>query len=186
MYGSRLKILLDVDEVLRPIMSEVIKIYNKEHKTNIKFEDIKKWGLSNTFPLIDDDEHFFKFHSEQIFSQPDPYPFSPDIVYDLYRNHEVVIVSSQFDGLEDLTLDWLKKHDFKFHNIFFEKDKSLIKGDVMIDDGVHNLINSSCKYNICVDRPWNKDFEGIRARSLVSAYNYLVSIETNEFLKNGY
>lgn len=45
-------------------------------------------------------------------------------------------------------------------NIAITQDKSIIKGDIMIDDCVDNLINFG-GVRICYEQPWNKDFKEV-------------------------
>jgi 5'(3')-deoxyribonucleotidase len=179
-----LTLVVDIDEVLRRIIPEIIKIYNAEHKTKIIEEDIKEWYLHKTFPMIKNDEEFFRKHAHQIFLKAKPEVHAIDLLNELYSNNNIILASSQFTGLENLTDLWLEKNKIKFDDLIYTRDKSKIKGDIMIDDGVHNLISSSCTHTICMARPWNESFSGRRMNSFVSFYNFVKRVEN--YKKQGF
>lgn len=57
-------------------------------------------------------------------------------------------------------LAWLKKFGFSEADVIFTKDKSLVRGDVLVEDNLRYL-ESWCAANpwstgILVDRPWNR------------------------------
>jgi 5'(3')-deoxyribonucleotidase len=50
---------------------------------------------------------------------------------------------------------WLGRRGFRKEDIVFASDKSLVTGDVLIDDGQHN-IDSFRGPGVLIARPWNR------------------------------
>lgn len=65
-------------------------------------------------------------------------------------------------------------------NIIIAQDKSIIRGDLMIDDCVDNLVNFN-GVRICYAQPWNEKYIDIlryndwnKINSIVEVYNYIL------------
>ena len=55
----------------------------------------------------------------------------------------------------------------------FAKDKRVIAGDILIDDGIHNLEASvDTEIPICFNQPWNKEWKGLRINKLEELIRY--------------
>ena len=51
----------------------------------------------------------------------------------------------------------------KWEDVIVASDKSLVNGDIMIDDGTHNLETTSCDLPILFDRPHNRSYNDLAA-----------------------
>ena len=51
----------------------------------------------------------------------------------------------------------------KWEDVIVASDKSLVNGDIMIDDGTHNLETTSCDLPILFDRPHNRSYNDFAA-----------------------
>lgn len=65
-------------------------------------------------------------------------------------------------------------------NVIIAQDKSIIMGDVMIDDCVDNLIDFN-GVRICYAQPWNEDYSGIFRLNEWSKINEVVQSYKNLF-----
>ena len=109
------------------------------------------------------------------------YPGAASAFNELRRktNHEVVIVTNQYDGTEHYTLEWLGKHGIQPKNVIFEFDKTKAGCDVLVDDKIENLQSqiASGKMAIKIARPWNRRWEETTTKkNLVEAVELLKTL----------
>lgn len=173
-------LILDVDEVSRRIIPVIQEIYEEQHGMYVNEEKITQWSLPLSFPEIKDNEGFFRKNAERIFLGAQPEENAIEVINDLYERHKIVIASSQFKGLEHFTNAWLQKHKMNYDEIHFLFDKSSVKGDLIIDDGIHNLVGSQAKIRVCMDRPWNREYEGYRVSSFQEFHDFVSKLENKK------
>lgn len=164
------KILLDVDSVLRNMVDKAIQVYNcfYDSNSNLIHSDIVDYDFRKQMPLIADLNQFFKAHAENVFYNARPYDGAIDFVKNLKKDgHDIHIVTNQLPGTEKYTLEWLMENQVPYKSLHFAKDKTILNGDMLIDDYVSNLEKCTNGVTpICVNQPWNQQWEGIRM------YNY--------------
>jgi len=75
-------------------------------------------------------------------------------------------------------MNWLRKHGFKYDTIHFTKDKTIVKGDVTVEDNLENLIECSWDENVvCFAQNWNKGFSGFRTNDYNAIANYINNLD---------
>jgi 5'(3')-deoxyribonucleotidase len=79
------------------------------------------------------------------------------------RGHELYVVSASIPDCWKDKCDWIAEHfpHIPQRRYIATETKSILKLDLLIDDGAHNLFafgNSGIAY----DRPWNKEWQGLR------------------------
>lgn len=159
---------IDVDGVLRDIYPMIISCYDKEmgYESKIKPSDIKSYILSKHFPRMGNKEAFFIRNAKSIFLEAKPFK-DYDKINEISRNHNILIVTDQLNGLETLTLEWLNLWGIKYKDIFFTGDKEVVPGDILLDDNPRNILNTlDTSMKVIMDRPYNQDIRGIRVRNM--------------------
>ena len=159
---------LDVDGVIRDLMTASIQVYKEQYdaRFDLKHSQFINYDFNIMFPLMGDVPQFFKDNKNQLFLNARAYDGATYFVNSLKNSgHTIQIVTSQFKGTEGSTLQWLYDNKINYDSLHFTKNKNSVKGDILIDDCLDNLVQSD-KPVICVDRPWNQDWVGTRA------YNY--------------
>lgn len=157
---KKLKIILDVDDTIADTTKYLLNRANKEYGTNIVKEDIYDWNLDIVFPDI----NLRKFFNEEgFFFNLKPYE---DAIYYtkklIEEGHEIIITTaSPMNGFKDKAL-WLQKYfpHIPEKNLILAWRKECVYGDVMLDDGLHNITSSICDYPIIYDQPWNRKVQG--------------------------
>lgn len=164
-------IRVDVDGVLRDIITPTLKIYRQFYNESkiIKPGHIKEFNLNRYLPEVNNWENFFVAFGNEIFLKGLPYPGATSFMKKLNKHFDIAIVSHQFRGVEMYTTSWLQYYQIPYNHIVFTKDKEIINSDILIDDAIHNL--EKAKIPICIKRPWNQDWTGKRytLRQAVSA-----------------
>lgn len=159
---SNFTILLDCDGVLVESNSQNLRRLNKEFGTDYRFEEI----TSFRYDFLTDEEREFIYeecwHDPHLYDDAEVTEAQEQAIKMLRDLGRVVVVSSPLLGHIESKYRFLQKH-FKRENIVLASDKGLLDGDVLIDDGPHNLEPFEGD-TIVYDRPWNQDVEGPRAR----------------------
>lgn len=193
-----MRIIVDIDEVLRDTVPTILNIYNRELKPlrepKKTIDDVYCWDLTQALPEIKNQfytsENFFRHYSEKIFLESPHDIEMVETVNYLGRDHKIILASSQFQGLEELTCKWLnemkelyplgttKVHTFiNYDELFFTHNKGILPGDVMLDDNPNNFCGFK-GVRLLYDKPWNKDSKLTRIKSPEEFRTYIDSITT--------
>jgi len=167
-------ILLDIDGVQRDIVTTCIQIYKEYYdpKDTTVHSDIQVFDLSVKMPLITDKYKFFTENAKYIFGEAKPYDGALDFVKELDAISNIHIVTNQIKGTEKYTIDWLEQYKIPYKSLHFTDYKHIVKGDILIDDYIDNLIGFTGT-PICYSQCWNKGFDGIRMDSYEEIINYI-------------
>ena len=193
LYNMNKKVIkIDVDGVLRDMLSAMCGIYNAVYNDNIQPCDVKDYDVDVSFPKCKEKDgisakyFFFNEYEYEVYNCADVLPKAKEAI-DILHNlgYYIVIVSNQESYLNQHdTLVWLDNKNIYYDSICFTKDKSIIKGDIMVDDCVENL--KQCDNNeeelICVTAPYNENDNFFK--KVPSLYHYARFLETQEGIKS--
>lgn len=127
---------------------------------SIQLADIAHWDLTKVVRPEFASSVYGILNDPDLYDHIQPFPGALEAVELLRRNgHRVVFASSCIRGSYDAKAECLVRHGFlpdtKFLKDFYgASDKSLIRADVLVDDGVHNL-ETFKRWKILVTRPHN-------------------------------
>lgn len=155
---------VDVDEVLRDNLSNMLRVYNEEYKDDKKLSDLHDFRVDISFPKIAEatgqtaSKYFFEQHAQEVFTDAEAIEGAKEAI-DILRNYGKVIIVTYQKNTENRirTLEWLDKYSIKFDSICFTRDKSIVHADYMIDDNDWNFIGCNCCHGILIDRPYNQE-----------------------------
>jgi|TARA_Y100000310_G_scaffold25527_1_gene24412 5'(3')-deoxyribonucleotidase len=167
-----LTVNFDIDGVIRNFNKSVERVYREKFPTHIIRAHNGDWDISHRFPIGDKVYDFvYKGHAWEIFSNADPYPFAIEMVSAVKKmGHRVQLVTANVGASMLPTANWITKNDVVHDSIHFTHEKELVGGDILFDDKVDNL--KDCPYwAVCVNRPWNQEWEGDRVFSCKEAIN---------------
>jgi 5'(3')-deoxyribonucleotidase len=173
-----LRILVDVDEVLNNLIEAWVAYLNERHGLRAEAEKITLWDLSCIFPTLTEDEIISPLAEDSFWNGTAVREHSVETVEQMIMDgHEVYIVTAHFPYHSiPAKIDWLLANYpcLTWDNVIVTRRKQLLKADVLIDDGVHNLEGGDY-FKILIDSPYNRgyDAEGngmVRAYSLREAY----------------
>lgn len=179
-------IKIDVDGVIRDIITAMCELYNTRFDGNLSVEDIDDYDINTNFPSIMKEmgetpvEYFFTHHADKIFEHmSQPFKGVKNAIDRLRsKGHKVVIVTWQFT-LDNImhTLRFLDMHNIKYDDICFTKDKWMIKGDYLIDDNPGFITEKRDKSKkIIIDTPYNRYISKRykRVKSLEEAVDFIL------------
>lgn len=156
-----MRILVDIDGVCLDLCSAVLDVYNQEWKDNLKYEDITKYDISLFVNPACGKSLYGYFERDNIYDKVNIIKGALDGVIRLRAwGHEVVFVTS---GIFPAKVRALQKRAFlldmksDYHyakDVIVAHDKSMIRGDLLIDDKPENLRGH---VGLLFDQPWNKE-----------------------------
>lgn len=155
-------ILVDIDGVLNDMQAKLLKEINNAYKTNFTIKQVTDYEWFNRLkdnPEVGEpvwwltERHWF-WDFVQINRK------AVEVIEGWVRQgHKVRFVTASWfsDTLPYKIKTTLEAFDYNLineHNVIVAQDKSIIKGDIMIDDCIDNLKNfdEEC---ICFAQPWN-------------------------------
>lgn len=161
---TRKIIKIDCDGVLRDLLPQMCKVYNKYFNEHIEPENVLEYDLTNTFHKCMDidgitpNKWFFDEHIHEIYvNSPVCHKSkeSMDILHE--KGYYIIIVSHQPENWHQAaTLLWLEMNDIYYDSICFTEKKHIINGDIMVDDNVNFLdICNKNERKILIGAPYN-------------------------------
>lgn len=154
-------VLCDVDEVVAELLTEWISRYNEQWKDELSLAEITGWDLRQ-FVRPECGERIYEIHDEQdIYTRVDEVPGAREGIAALREaGYRVVFVTSSSAATAGQKLQWLAERGFlggthKQTDVVTAYDKGLIRGDLLIDDGLHN-VEAFDGPTVLFDRPWNR------------------------------
>ena len=152
-------ILVDVDNVVADLVSEWVRLYNIDFNDNLKVEDITEWDMTKFVSDECGTRIYDYLKLDSLYDRVEPIPHARDGVLTLREmGHRVVFASA---GVwSSAKYRWLERHDFNTgvfaSDYIVAYDKSLLHGDLLIDDGFHNIKNFGSQNSILFTQPWNR------------------------------
>lgn len=166
-----MRILLDMDGVLADCLGYWLGLLNRYHGLDLKPTDITEWDTHRFCKDVPESVVYGYLSQPGFFRHLQPVEGAIDGVnYLISEGHEVVIVTScPREYGESDKRQWLKSHIPKLDpkNFISAHRKDLIQGDILLDDGVHNLEawrDANIKgLAVCFDQPYNRSYIGARS-----------------------
>jgi uncharacterized HAD superfamily protein len=169
-------IAVDIDEVLFPMVPDLIEYVDREHKVKLTPEDFAHYSLEGIWPAGSAEGAIvFENYKDQVTTEIVPVKDAAEILGKLSLKYEVIVMTSRDIKVEQITKGWLNRH---FPEVF--KDVHLVgnqhdslpsqwrpKSEVCIELGVSYLIDDNLtavtqtsafgiKALLFGDYPWNQ------------------------------
>lgn len=162
-----MKILLDQDEVLCQLVSRVVQYWNEDHPADPKtIEDIRSWDIASNLGATGQDFLRSVLRYSHLYEYLDPVDGAVEGVRELLdMGHQVRVVThipkfatTAYDG----KCQWLRDHlpFFPLEDFCAYSHKDEVEGDVLLDDGPHNIQRwtDRGRWGVVFERPWNRKF----------------------------
>lgn len=162
-------IFIDQDNTLTDFIYSVVKylkvIYGWD--VNFKPEDCKTYNvLQNMFP------HFSKkkidewtdaiFSADGFWLDMPIQPLARETMKYICDKHDVYIVTAPWPTSKNCIpekIEWVRQYlpFFDIRKMIFCNNKSLLKGDIIVDDSPSYLRSHGCRYTVAYDYPYNRE-----------------------------
>ena len=155
-------VLTDMDDTMEDLLPAWIDILNRKAGTNVQPSEVTDWHIPSFFPGLPKQEIFNVLETEELWKNVKPKEGAPEYIKRLMDDgHKVfVVTTSGYKTIVPKMEHVLFKY-FPFlgwDNVIITSEKSRVHGDVLIDDGVHNL-ETGLYEKLLMDAPHNRLFD---------------------------
>lgn len=173
-----------MDDTIELLSVAWVDWLNKAYGTSVHREDLTDWDTAKFFPELTKDQVFEPLFVDEFWETVQPMPGAYEFIEQLIKDgHEIYIVTSSCHETIRSKLDNVLYKYFPMidrQHVIITYNKQMIKGDVLIDDAIHNHIGGDY-FKILIDAPYNQgDVEqyGIhRALDWGDVYEMIKSLE---------
>lgn len=174
-------ILVDMDDTIENLLVEWIKWLNEKYGTNVKERDVRAWDLTLAFPGLTEEQVYEPLYHPELWERVRPKPHAASTLMRLMQDgHDVYITTSSNYCTLRTKMDAVLFRYFPFiqwDHVIVASKKQMIRGDIMIDDGPHNLIGGDyikVLFTAAHNRSFNeKPHDMIRVGSWEQAYRLI-------------
>lgn len=160
-------VLIDQDDVLAEYIKAIAEAFNKKHGTKFQCTDCKSWDLISVFG-----EGICEImHEPDLFRKLEPVKDALEVFERLYKSElfDMYIVTAAQPSSVEAKFEWIQKYMpyFPLTKVIVCSVKNMIKGDYLLDDGMHNIraFAEAGGTSIVFNRPHNyndgKEFQRI-------------------------
>lgn len=159
---KKLRILVDADGVLENFSETWVAYLNKKYGVNVSHDDVHEWDMTKAYPMLTSDQVLSTELDSALYDGLQPIAGGPEAIKRLLDDgHEIYVVTNTHYkiAIEKLEGTLFKYYPFlPWRQYIFTHNKQMIKGDVLVDDGVHNLVGGDYE-KILFSAPYNRDFD---------------------------
>ncbi|MEG0502673.1 MAG: hypothetical protein RR525_10670 [Cellulosilyticaceae bacterium] len=151
-------LLIDQDDVLAEYIKGVIEVFNEKYHTNYTIEDCICWDLVSIFG----EKILELMHQPELFRNLQPVEEALEVFKRLYESNlfDMYIVTAAHPSSVEAKYEWIRSYMpfFPQNHVIICAVKHMVKGDYLLDDGMHNIIdfNEAGGTSIIFDRPHNQ------------------------------
>lgn len=159
---KRLTVLVDMDDTIEDLLGAWVAALNEKHGLSVDKENVTDWDVARFFPTLTKPQVFAPLYSEDFWRTVKPIDGAADALQQLIDDgHTLYVVTSSFhENLSVKMTDVLFRYFpfFKWDDVIITSHKQLVKGDVLVDDGVHNLEDGEY-FKVLMDAPHNRSYD---------------------------
>ena len=167
-------ILVDLDDTLEQLLAALVKRANERFHRNAAVDDVTDWSIVCAFPGITKQEILDFMREADFWEDVKPVPGAAEALkHFIDEGHEVYIVTAtEFEHVKAKMEGVLFRY-FPFltwDRVIITSRKQMIRGDILIDDGVHNLEGGAYR-KILFTAPYNRDYDA-EGNGLIRVHNW--------------
>ena len=155
-------ILVDMDDTIEQLLRAWLEGVNKKYGRSAAYDDVRDWNVAAVYPGLTWEEVYTVPLEPDFWKTVKPIPGAAEGLKKLMDDgHDVYIVTATpYQSVSEKMTDLLFKY-FPFlswNQVIITMRKQMIRGDVLIDDGVHNL-EGGAYAKILMTAPHNRDYD---------------------------
>ena len=156
----RPKIGLDWDDVTAPFNSIAIDMANKKYNITppLELEDIDSWENTGRASVI---KEFYRDNT--LYERQKPTEETKRMIRKLMDIGEVYFITAVAPGFMGVRASQIMEAfpDFPTENIILGNAKNLVQFDIILDDAIHNVLETPATYPVLMRKPWNSKMTGL-------------------------
>lgn len=157
-----LTIFIDMDDTIEYLLKGWVDWLNAKHGTDVDWTSIRTWDMTKAFPTLNKMQVYEPLYVDDFWDWVKPIPYATEMIHQLIVDgHKVFIVTASTYETLAAKMDKVLFRYFPyltFDNVIVTSNKQLLNGDVLIDDGIHNLVGGSYA-KLIMDAPHNRGFD---------------------------
>lgn len=158
----KLKVLVDMDDTMTNLLGSWLDRLNKKHGTDVSYEDVTCWDMCVFFPSLSKEEVFAPLHDDTLWEDIRPIAGSVRCLNQIIKDgHEVFVVTASHYNTVKPKFEKVLLEYFPFiswDNVIITSKKQMIKGDILIDDAPHNLVDGDY-FKVLMNAPHNQSYD---------------------------
>lgn len=181
---KRLTVLVDMDDTIESLLDAWVKRLNQLFGTEVEPEEVAEWDISKSFPTLTKEQVFSPLLCDDFWYSVIPIAGASDALQQLIADgHRVLIVTTSAYQTLRTKMEIVLFGYFPFlswNDVIITSHKQLVKGDVLIDDGVHNLEGGEY-FKVLMEAPHNRGYNAeannmVRVRNWKEAYSVITNL----------
>lgn len=167
-------ILIDMDDTIESLLKAWVSGVNRKYGRSVSHEDVGSWDVSTAFPGLTHEQVYAVPLENGFWKTVEPIPGAAAAMqHFMAAGHEVFIVTATpYESVTEKMTDVLFRY-FPFlswKQLIITSRKQLIRGDVLIDDGIHNLEGGDY-IKILMTAPHNRNYDA-EANGMIRVHNW--------------
>ncbi len=155
-------ILVDMDDTIEQLLKAWVRRANEKYGRHVTLDDITDWNVAAPYAGIPREEIYGVTYEPGFWRSVEPMPGAAEALkHFMDEGHDVYIVTAtEIEHVEEKMKGLLFRY-FPFlswDHVIITSKKQLIRGDVLIDDGIHNLEGGAYK-KIMFTAPHNRHYD---------------------------
>lgn len=175
---KRLTILVDMDDTIVNILDAWVEWLNRSFGTAVNPDEVTQWDMTKSFPTLTPEQIYSPLLCDDFWYRVMPIEGAQEALKQLIDDgHKIFIVTSSTYQTLRSKMEVALFGYFPFlswKDVIVARYKQIIKGDVLVDDGAHNLENGEY-LKVLMSAPHNKEYDAetngmIRVKNWEDAY----------------
>ena len=181
-------ILVDMDDTIEQLLEAWVERCNILYGRHASVLDVTDWNVAAAFPGLTREQVYGVIEEPGFWKGVLPKPGAAEALRSLAeKGHEIYIVTAtEYKHLAEKMDEVLFRYFpfLKWEQVIVTRRKQMIRGDILIDDGPHNLLGGAYR-KILFDAPHNRFFDAegngmIRVRNWQEAEQAVERIAAEE------
>lgn len=181
---KRLTVLVDMDDTIESLLSAWVERLNRSFGTEVNPDEVSEWDISKSFPTLTKEQVYSPLLCDDFWYSVMPIDGASDALQQLIADgHRVLIVTTSAYQTLRTKMDVVLFGYFPFltwNDVIITSHKQLVRGDVLVDDGVHNLEGGDYM-KVLMDAPHNRSYDAeandmIRVKNWGEAYSIITNL----------
>ena len=169
----RPKIGLDWDDVTAPFNSIAINMANEkyQYENPLRLEEITSWANTGRTSVIKEFYQCEELYRRQVVTEK-----TKKCVRKLMEIADVYFITAAYPKFMGIRAAQILEAfpELPPENIILGNAKNLVQFDIILDDAIHNVLESPATYPVLMRKPWNWKMTGLLSVNNMSDFVYLV------------
>ena len=155
-------ILVDMDDTIEQLVKAWVRRVNEKYGRHVSMDEVTSWNVQAPYPGLTREQVYGVTDEPGFWKTVEPMPGAAEgLKHLIAEGHEVFIVTATpYQHMLEKMSELLFKY-FPFltwDQVIITSRKQMVRGDVLIDDGIHNLEGGSYR-KILFTAPHNRYYD---------------------------